>query len=553
MSQQKQHVPAGRVDSNKQVCTQNTSAENPATSHQSLQERIRKILAQLTSGMHERDEIMAVALLGAIAGHNTFLFGPPGTAKSLISRRLASAFESPRYFELLMNRFSTPEEVFGPVSIKHLKEDRYVRQIDDYLPTADFAFLDEIWKSSPAILNSLLTIINEHIYKNGDQRINVPLKSLIAASNEVPPESQGLEALYDRFIIRLLVPPIQFKDNFHQLLNSQQATESPEVDSSLRISSIEIKNWRQQFTSVTISKDTFNIIDLIRQELASKFDELKVYVSDRRWQRAAHLMKASAYLNGRTETNHADAVLLKHCLWTTGENREAVEKIVMSAIKTCGFSTDVDIAELDKEKNKLEGEINRYIFHDKDVYHTKKLKDGNEYFPINDKFHAIDRYSKRHINKTKQIAMFAPVSSMKSQDEFKLVDESGNEIKNITGKFDGQGTLTVTLNTPPDQWNDSYWTTIIYTPIIRYRKGTRKDDIEERFVSVLKNAVSKIREEILHEESLVEEKTKSHRSTLESPFIKQGDIDIAVAGALEQLSRLRQRVADCKRLEALCE
>lgn len=549
MSQQKQHVPAGRVDSNKQVCTQNTSAESPATSHQSLQERIRKILAQLTSGMHERDEIMAVALLGAIAGHNTFLFGPPGTAKSLISRRLASAFESPRYFELLMNRFSTPEEVFGPVSIKHLKEDRYVRQIDDYLPTADFAFLDEIWKSSPAILNSLLTIINEHIYKNGDQRINVPLKSLIAASNEVPPENQGLEALYDRFIIRLLVPPIQFKDNFHQLLNSQHATESPEVDSSLRIASIEIKNWRQQFTSVTISKDTFNIIDLIRQELASKFDELKVYVSDRRWQRAAHLMKASAYLNGRSETNHADAVLLKHCLWTTGENREAVEKIVMNAIKTCGFSTDANISELDREKEQLDEQIHRYMFHDKNVYETITLDDGKEYFKINGRFK--NKHPFYHQRESNPFEFFVLAANLKTKGVVQILDKQGNKT-NFTGKFDGQGVLNISYDTRNNYISED-WDDFTFRPKILFKKGDRKQDIEEKFVLVLKNDVIKIREKLSKEVKSIKQKIDNQRATLESPFITQIDIDTAVSGALEQLKRLNQRAEDCKRLEALCK
>ena len=124
-----------------------------------IQQHISSLIKQLCDGIHEREQIMAVCLLGAIAGHNTFLFGPPGTAKSLISRRLANAFENPQYFEYLMNRFSTPEEVFGPVSIKELKEDKYTRKINGYLPTADFAFLDEIWKASPAILNNLLTII----------------------------------------------------------------------------------------------------------------------------------------------------------------------------------------------------------------------------------------------------------------------------------------------------------------------------------------------------------------------------------------------------------
>ena len=312
----------------------------------SIQDRISRLLKQLNTNMHEREKILAITLLGAISGQNTFLYGPPGTAKSLISRRLACAFETSNYFECLMNRFTTPEEIFGPISIKELKADRYVRQVEGYLPTADFAFLDEIWKSSPAILNNLLTIINEHIFKNGNERIYVPLKSLISASNEVPAENQGLDALYDRFILRLLVPPIQENDNFNLLLNSKPSAERPVISPELVISIEELMQWRKQLHNVQLSNDTLLVIQYIRQELCDKFDELKVYVSDRRWQRAALLLKASAFCNGRKETNHSDTVLLKYCLWTTPENREAVEHIVMNAIESCGFYSDVDLSYL---------------------------------------------------------------------------------------------------------------------------------------------------------------------------------------------------------------
>ena len=103
-----------------------------------IQQHIQTTINQLCEGIHEREQIIAVCLLGTIAGHNTFLYGPPGTAKSLISRRLANAFENPQYFEYLMNRFSTPEEIFGPVSIKALKQDQYLRKTEHYLPKLEF-------------------------------------------------------------------------------------------------------------------------------------------------------------------------------------------------------------------------------------------------------------------------------------------------------------------------------------------------------------------------------------------------------------------------------
>ncbi len=173
-----------------------------------MQARINTLISEISKNMYEREQIIALSLLAGVAGVNTFLYGLPGTAKSLISRRIASAFEVHDYFEYLMNRFSTPEEIFGPVSIKALKEDQYIRKTEHYLPRADFAFLDEIWKASPAILNTLLTLVNERSFKNGELIQKVPLNVLMSASNEIPEPNQGLDALYDRFILRLEVSPL---------------------------------------------------------------------------------------------------------------------------------------------------------------------------------------------------------------------------------------------------------------------------------------------------------------------------------------------------------
>ena len=132
------------------------------------EEQLKQLMKVLSQGVFEKEHVLAMALLSAIAGESIFLLGPPGTAKSLVARRLKLAFKDGNAFEYLMSRFSTPDEIFGPVSISLLKnEDRYERVVDGFLPTATIVFLDEIWKVSPSIQNSLLTAINERIFLQG--------------------------------------------------------------------------------------------------------------------------------------------------------------------------------------------------------------------------------------------------------------------------------------------------------------------------------------------------------------------------------------------------
>ena len=506
-----------------------------------LKRRISRIIASLNDGIHERKETIAVAFLAALSDQNIFLFGPPGTAKSLIARRLSHAFETSSYFEYLMHRFSTPEEVFGPVSITELKRDNFVRKTEGFLPRSDFAFLDEIWKSSTSILNTLLTIINEKRFRNGTEVKTVPLKALIAASNETPPPGQGLDALYDRFLVRLNVPPMAKTGNFERLLNAQPTRAELELPDGLVVRHDEWERWRNESHSVRLSKETVNVIRDIRLAFGEKEDgkKLDVYVSDRRWQRAAILLKASAYFCGRTETNLVDTLLLRHCLWTTKKNRTGVMEIVENAVRNCGFETGINLRGIDEEKEDLEKEIDKQLYLSKDVYDTEDL-DGNAHFKCDQTY--TDVYDRR-----KKTTFYIPASKMKSTEEFHPTDKQGNKKHQIKCCFGGQGTCSISMKDRYDGWrklND-------FAPRVLLRKGDRKSDVTQLTVDWLQELVLKLRCKFETNIEQIETRLAHLQNEMGTPFVPEDIRSIALESVENQLRDMKVRLKDCKRLEEL--
>lgn len=358
--------------------------------------KISNLITAISSGLFEREHIVANVLLAVIAGQSVFLYGVPGTAKSLIARRISLAFKDAKHFEYLMQRFSTPDEVFGPVDIKELKEGRYIRKIEGYLPSANFAFLDEIFKSSPAILNTLLTIINEKIFRNDGKDVKVPLHALIAASNETPAQGSGLEALYDRLNMRLLVEPLKEWDNFKNLIEGKFEEANVSDDEKITLDELNlitngakavkfspqsleiIKEIRENIEKLNVKNDQDDSSDPYQQSRQETSDEQilqenqsQIYVSDRRWKNLAHILKTSAFLNDRSEVLPADVLLLANCLWSEKEQIEAIKNIVtQSAGKNLSSKL---IIELEQRAARLADEYYQLCFLQDDEYKTKNF------------------------------------------------------------------------------------------------------------------------------------------------------------------------------------
>lgn len=296
----------------------------------------------------ERTEEINCSLLAMLSGEHLLFLGPPGTAKSLLSKSMCEAIDG-YFFYYLLTRFTTPEEVFGPLSLKALQQDDYNRKIDGYLPTAHIAFLDEIFKSNSSILNSFLTILNERKFHNGNRVVDVPLLSAFGASNELPEENESLEALYDRFLFRCQVKYVEDEANFIDLLFGDAERFKPSTLLSLE----RVRGLQTRAKDVGVDGDVKKIILEMRREFRAK----NIHLSDRRWKKIINVLKVAAASMDEKTVDRSMVLLLQHMTWDRPEQKEHIKNMLMDLMISGGES----LGKLKKEADDLQSLVQRSV------------------------------------------------------------------------------------------------------------------------------------------------------------------------------------------------
>ena len=330
-----------------------------------LHHRLREVADALDRRFLGKSEEVRLLLIAVVAREHVVLIGPPGTAKSGLLRTLAGLLDA-RYFEYLLTRFTEPNEIFGPVDIAAFRQGSYRRRTAGMLPEAEVVFLDEVFKSNSAILNSLLTLLNERRYTSGGQVLECPLISVFGASNEVPSD-ESLAALYDRFLLRIRSDNLDAY-HFNELLSVGIEHETRrlrgEGDTPL-VSGAELQQLGGELASRLSFSEAFlstykGLVFQIRAEGVS--------FSDRRAVKLLKLFAASAYLDGREQADNCDLFVLKH-IYNSEDQAPILESIVQPVLEAfyrahperqrvgaLGVGLDALAAEIDRIRQVLTGE-----------------------------------------------------------------------------------------------------------------------------------------------------------------------------------------------------
>lgn len=312
-------------------------------------DKLINIKTALNQKFFEREEEIEGMLLSLLSRQHMLLIGEPGTAKSYLATELSKVIDGGSYFQWLLTKYTTPEELFGALKLEEFEKGIHARNTDGKLPEAHLVFLDEIFKSNSAILNSLLTLINERLFYNNGTPTKSPLVTMIGASNEYP-EEEGLEALFDRLLLRYEVKPVKDRNNRIKIRKGEgRNVEIP----SLTLS--ELRELQFFVEMVNMPDPIHEVFDDIYIDL---LDE-GINISQRRTDQSVAVLKAKAFIEGRNQVEEKDLMVLKHILWNEIEEKELATEIVKSHAYDKVTKKLIEIEEITKEIVSNFDEINQ--------------------------------------------------------------------------------------------------------------------------------------------------------------------------------------------------
>lgn len=280
--------------------------------------KLNKMKQVLNNKYYEREEEIEGILLALLSKQHMLMIGPAGTAKSALAMEVSKLIEGTSYFQWLLTKFSAPEELFGPLSLNDLEHGKYKRITKNKMPEAQLVFLDEIFKANSAILNSMLTLMNERIFYNDANPTRSPLLSVIAASNELSEEDE-LNALSDRFLLKYETNFIAEEKNFIAMMNTQMI-----CDDAPLLTIEELIELQEVTTTIKIPKEVVTILSKIRMDLRDE----GIHPSDRKFKQSLSILQAKALIEERSVVEVEDLLVLVHVLWNTLDQKKLVSSII---------------------------------------------------------------------------------------------------------------------------------------------------------------------------------------------------------------------------------
>jgi len=291
---------------------------------------VEDVLNPMKQAFVGKDEIIDLLGVSLVANENLFLLGPPGTAKSALVNDLCRRLEG-RSFEYLLTRFTEPNEIFGPFDITKLREGVLVTNTEGMLPEASLAFLDELLNANSAILNSLLTVLNERVFRRGRESIRIPTLMIVGASNHLP-EDEALRALFDRFLLRVQCEGVPEED-LGRVLDAGWNLEGGRADPIATVTVEEVRAL-----SALIPRANLAPVREAYLELVLRLRHAGIDISDRRAVKLQGLMAASALLCGRRDVLPSDLWILRY-IWEAEEEVELLDRLVTEALRDIDTTT----------------------------------------------------------------------------------------------------------------------------------------------------------------------------------------------------------------------